>query len=151
MNAVLARPLMTLRAETAADLMVENPVSVREDASVHDAIVLFTKKGISAAPVIDAAGRPVGVYSRSDVIVHDRTKLEWPPTKSAETPHVDEDTMRVRELMTPAVFSVSPTTPVARVIRDILGLNVHRLFVVDDSGFLIGVISATDIIRHLHE
>jgi CBS domain-containing protein len=30
-----------------------------------------------------------------------------------------------------------------------VGLKVHRLFVVDQSGLLIGVISALDVLRHL--
>ena len=29
-------------------------------------------RGFSAAPVIDAAGRPVGVLSRTDLLVHER-------------------------------------------------------------------------------
>jgi hypothetical protein len=31
-----------------------------------------------------------------------------------------------------------------------VGLKVHRLFVVEQSGVLIGVISALDVLRHLH-
>jgi predicted transcriptional regulator len=30
-----------------------------------------------------------------------------------------------------------------------LGLKVHRLFVVDAAGVLVGVISALDVLRHL--
>jgi len=47
------------------------------------------------------------------------------------------------------VFSVSPDTPAAKVIEDMVGLKVHRLFVVDDGGILVGVISALDVMRHL--
>ena len=36
------------------------------------------------------------------------------------------------DLMTPAIFAVSPDTPVERVVKDMIGLHVHRLFVVDD-------------------
>src|SRR5207302_6938674 len=71
-----AAPLLRLRAETAADLMTANPVSVREDASLKEAIALLIDRGYSAAPVIDRAGRPVGVLSRTDVIVHDREHAE---------------------------------------------------------------------------
>src|ERR1022692_715178 len=77
MTAIATQSRLTLHAETAGDMMASNPVSIRENASVHEAIVLFTKKGFSAAPVIDTAGRPVGVVSLSDVIIHDRTKMEW--------------------------------------------------------------------------
>jgi CBS domain-containing protein len=162
---VLANPSeLTLHAETAADLMMSNPVSIREDASVHEAIVLFTKKGFSAAPVIDAAGRPVGVVSLSDVIIHDRAKMEWgsgardrfkfeDPANGERhsAPKLsDHETTRISELMTPAVFSVSPDTAAAKIIEEMLALKVHRLFVVDADGVLVGVISALDVLRHLH-
>ena len=51
--------------------------------------------------------------------------------------------------MTPAVFACAPDTPVQRVVSDMVGLHVHRLFVVDDDGILIGVISTMDVLRQL--
>ena len=59
------------------------------------------------------------------------------------------DRSRVRDLMTPAFFCVSPETPAAKVIGDLVALNVHRLFVVDDRSVLVGVISSQDVLRHL--
>jgi CBS domain-containing protein len=158
MPALEASPTLRLRAVTAADLMVPNPVSIREDALVREAIVLLTDKGFSAAPVIDAAGRPVGVLSRSDILVHQREKVDYVPGRSeyyeaAETAwgfQVENiDPTLVREMMTPAVFSVTPDAPVAKVIDEMLALHVHRLFVVDKAGVLVGVISALDVVRHL--
>src|ERR1019366_7519630 len=165
MTAIATQSRLTLHAETAGDMMVSNPVSIRENASVHEAIVLFTKKGFSAAPAIDTAGRPVGVVSLSDVIIHDRTKMEWgsgagerfkfedpaegEPRSEAQVAEVAAT--RICELMTPAVFSVSPDTAAAKVIQEMLALKVHRLFVVDADGVLVGVISALDVLRHLGE
>jgi len=157
---------LKLDAETAADLMRENPVSIAESAPLQEAIALLTEHGFSAAPVIDKAGRPVGVLSRSDLITHDREKNDYAvpepvyhhdletlaghaggSTKGYQIVNVDRT--RVREIMTPAVFSVTPKTPVDTVVREMLALAVHRLFVVDESGVLVGVISSTDILRRL--
>ena len=91
----------TLRAETAAELMCSELVSVREDAFVPEAIALLTRKGFHAAPVIDDAGRPVGVLSFTDLLVHERNRKDTTASDSA----------RVRDLMTPAVFSVPRTAP----------------------------------------
>lgn len=163
-----ANPRLHLWAETAADLMKPDPVSIREDALVREAIVLLTTKGFSAAPVIDRAGRPVGVLSRSDILVHDREKVDYIPTQGeyfseaeVETPDGEKlsegfqveniDQTRVRDLMTPAVFSVTPEAPAAKVINEMLALRVHRLFVVDSNGVLVGVISALDVLRHLRD
>ena len=51
--------------------------------------------------------------------------------------------------MTPAVFSVTPQTPASKVVAEMLALHVHRLFVVDNTGVLVGVITALDVLRHL--
>ena len=59
------------------------------------------------------------------------------------------DQTGVKEIMTPVVFSVAPDTPVRRVVEEMLALKVHRLFVVDGGGVLVGVVSATDILKHL--
>src|SRR4051794_12856213 len=75
-TATTAPPLLCLRADTAVDLMTPNPVSIREDATVREAIGLLIDRGYSAAPVIDNAGRPVGVLSRTDVLVHEREHVE---------------------------------------------------------------------------
>ena len=152
MIATRIRHRLFMDAETAADLMSTNPVSLRADASLHEALVLFTKKGFSAAPVIDPAGRPVGVVSRSDIIVHDRTEIEWgaeargcSDAKAAVTA-----AFTVADMMTPAVFSVSTDASAARVVQQFSALNVHQLFVVDAAGVLVGVISAIDVVRRLN-
>jgi CBS domain-containing protein len=161
----VSAPLM-LCANTAADLMTPDPLSIRADATVREAVAFLTDKGFSAAPVIDKAGRPVGVLSRADIIVYDREKVEYlepvpeyyekgtlvtPAGESlADGFEVEKaDRVQVRDIMTPAVFSVTPQTSVRKVVADMLDLKVHRLFVVGSDGILIGVISALDVLHHL--
>jgi CBS domain-containing protein len=133
---------LTLAADTAWDLMTPNPVSIEVDASVAEAIALLTDRGLSAAPVIDEAGRPRGVISRDDILVHERERLASP---AAGTP----DPTRVADIMTPTVLSVTPDTPARAVVEQLLGLKVQQLFVVDDAGALVGSISNFDVLRHL--
>jgi CBS-domain-containing membrane protein len=163
-NPIAARRL-TLRAETAAELMTWNPVSLRAQATVDEARELFIAKEISAAPVIDEAGRPVGVLSHSDIIIHDAV---GPMSRTAVGVDHDEGSgsgpavarlraatsraaalMVVEDLMTPAVFAVSADTSAAEVVNSLLEFRVHHLFVVDSQGVLIGVISTLDVLRHL--
>jgi CBS domain-containing protein len=161
----MAAPKLVLRAETAADLMSANPVSIEPDATVREALGVFNARGFGAAPVIDDAGCPIGVLSGSDLLVHDQEKTDYLASGAAvehapvETRageklrrgfHVENvDRTLVRDLMTPAVFSVAPDTPVARVIKEMLELRVHHLFVVDAAGTLVGVISPLDFLRAL--
>jgi len=62
---------------------------------------------------------------------------------------VNVDSTCVSDIMTPVVFAVAPSTPARKVIDEMLARKVHRLFVVDGLGVLIGVISATDILGHM--
>ena len=154
MAAVQTAPeILRLHAHTAAELMAPNPISLRAEATAAEAAQWFADKGVSAAPVIDESGRPIGVLSRSDLLVH-RTESGAVPGYFAE-PAAEAaagrpaDGATVADLMTPAVFAVAPDAPASRVVSDMVGLHVHRLFVVDDAGVLVGVITTMDLLRHL--
>jgi CBS domain-containing protein len=139
-SATVPASRLTLHADVAAGLMEPNPLSVRENATVEEAVAFLVDNGRHAAPVINDAGRPVGVISGTDILAHDREKAK---TAAAA------DGMLVRDLMTPVLFSVAPDVPAARVVAEMVSLKVNRLFVVDGDGNLVGVISALDILRRL--
>jgi CBS-domain-containing membrane protein len=161
---MIQTPRLNLNADTAADLMSPNPISLRHDASVHDAIATLIDRSFDAAPVIDENGRAVGVVTVTDILVHDREYVRYLKTGDM-TPRSDLETIgrrlpedfgievvdrtSVEEIMTPTVFTVSPDDSTAFVIRKMLELNVHHLFVADTAGVLIGVISTCDILRRL--
>lgn len=157
---------LALHADTAADLMTHNPVSVRQDATVRDAVAVLTDRGISGAPVIDAAGRPVGVVTQTDILLHDRDGTGYVPRQAAPDEELDPlfrvgrrlpdgfyvesaDPTPVADIMTPGVFAVATDTPAGRVVGEMVALKVHRVFVVDGGGVLVGVIGLFDILRHL--
>jgi acetoin utilization protein AcuB len=48
-------------------IMTRNPVVVKPQDSVYDAIDLINKHGVSCLPVVDAENRPVGVLSWRDI------------------------------------------------------------------------------------
>jgi CBS domain-containing protein len=172
MNAHLTReiPALALDARTAADLMTPNPVSIQDGAPVKEAAAFLTDKGVSAAPVINEAGAPIGVLSQTDLVVHAREQVEYVAARRDYSEAFEEfeaipvepcrmgcdfqlecvaDRTTARDVMTPAVFSVSLDAPAARVVEDMLALKVHRLFVIDAAGVLVGVISALDVLRRL--
>ena len=142
-------PRMILEATKAKDLMQPNPVSIEESASIREGVAFLVGKKFSAAPVIDHAGRPVGVVSGADILVHHREKVRpaAPPDHYHGTEEMDRAS--IKDIMTPVVYSISLDAPVTEVIQQLLGLKVHRLFVVDKDGVLVGVISSMDMLRHL--
>lgn len=167
MNATIKAAGAALRLDnvTAAELMAPNPISIAATANVQEALMLLTDKNFSAAPVIDEGGRPVGVISRSDILVHDREqgrKLTLSPdyflendnrpagAKALDGFQIESvDPTTVGDIMTPAVFSVRPDAPASKVVAEMIGLHVHRMFVVDGDGTLVGVISTMDILKNL--
>src|SRR5687768_15468225 len=128
---------LALPACTAAELMTPNPLSLRDDITFREAIAFLVDRNISGAAVIDEAGRPVGVLSQTDVLIHDREEVEHiPPEVEYGNPlprswwdsfQVERvDTTLVRDLMTPAVFCVAMDTPARNVVVQMRELNVHR-------------------------
>jgi CBS-domain-containing membrane protein len=115
--------------------------SISEASTVPEALELMIRESLRAAPVVDEAGRPVGVVSSTDILVHDQER-DRPSGKSA-------DPTLVRDIMTPAVFSVGVGASAGEVVEHLKSLKVHHLFVVDGGGMLVGVITPMDVLRRL--
>ena len=118
----------------------------------------------SAAPVINEAGRPVGVVSRSDIVRHQCARAATPLAQADPRPwwsiaaeengdlanewlDAADATTPVQEIMTPALICVPPDARVDEVIHKMLGLRIQSIFVIDESGVLIGTVSPFDILR----
>lgn len=129
---------MRLQAVTARELMSAGPVSISAEATVEQAATFLTERGFGAAVAIDEAGHPIGVVTKTDVVIHGR-----------EQSSIADSTATVRDIMTPAVFRVKEDTPAKSVVEQMLALNVHHLFVVDGAGIVTGVISPMDVLKHL--
>lgn len=123
-----------LESLRAGDMMTPNPISVRHGVSVRDAALFLDKRGVGAAPVVNDAGRAVGVLSRSDVLL---------------AVNAGVDTAPVREVMTPSVIAVSPDATALEVTEVMVQHMVRRVFVVDGAGVPVGVVSTTDLFRGL--
>ena len=145
---------LTLQASTAEEVMTTQVVSISQDAPVRQAVATLVDRKFSAAPVIDEAGRPVGVVSRTDLLNHRSQRAAYLPGATGRVgedpgPVPLADEAAVRDVMTPAVFCVGPDTAAEKVVEKMLGLNVRRVFVVADEGVLVGVVSAFDVLRGL--
>lgn len=116
--------------------------SLQEYDSLATAIEKFDDFDISAMPVKNELGQFVGVLSKSDIAR--RRFLE------ALRSHHSPDKLFVKDFM-------NHTKPIAiqehLLLRDAIHLlhrrGIHRLFVTDQNNLLIGVLSATDIIKVL--
>ncbi len=115
--------------------MVVNPVTMRSDETLGEALALMKRHRISGIPVVDAAtnggpGRLVGIVTNRDV-------------RFAENPD-----QPVSELMTHAnLVTVRPGVTQDEARRLLHAHRIEKLIVVDDGYRCIGLITVKDIER----
>jgi CBS domain-containing protein len=121
-----------------ADIMRTDVKTVDLDATVGEAIATLADVHVSALPVTDARGQVIGVLSTTDILG---------ALSETSEPQVREQLFDepVRDLMTSRSRVIEPDADVLTAAREMLRLDVHRLFVERD-GRLVGVISQTDIV-----
>jgi len=125
---------------TVAELMQRNVKTVGSETSVAEAIVSLADAHISGMPVVDGAGKVIGVLSTTDVLAAE-AEADDPDTRQT----LFENTA-VREIMTPRPFTVAANEDLREAARQMLYADVHRLFVAEGDK-VVGVISTTDIVR----
>jgi CBS domain-containing protein len=123
-----------------AEVMERKVKSVRSEATIAEAITELADGHISGMPVVDGAGRMIGVLSTTDLLTAEAEADDASSRRS-----LWEHTA-VRELMTPRPFTVGPDEDVREAARQMLYADVHRLFVAEGD-HVVGVISTTDIVR----
>ncbi|HUS68322.1 MAG TPA: CBS domain-containing protein [Kofleriaceae bacterium] len=124
-------------AAPVASLMARKVVCARPEMDASDARRRMLERGVSGLPVVDAWGRAIGVISKTDLVAHEVT--------------ADGGRVRVRDIMTPLVFALSPDASIARAAALMAYEGVHRIIIVDASGHLLGVVTSLDIARWVGE
>ena len=147
----------------ARDLMSRPVRRITASTPVRDAAAFLARHGISGAPVIDARGRWLGVFTLRDLARHVEERMLRPPrerTLESREPVLDaggeptEEFGRtpVKDLMTRGMFTVFPESTVEEVVRSMLSNSIHRVFVIDEAtGDLEGVITTFDLLRSLEK
>jgi CBS domain-containing protein len=122
-----------------AELMRTNLKTISADATIADAVAALAESGVSALPVLDRFGRAVGVLSTRAILAAQSTH-QSPRARD----RLFEETL-VLEIMAPWPATIAPDAHVRDAAREMLYLEVQRLFV-EEHGALIGVISQTDVV-----
>lgn len=141
----------------ADEVMTRNPTTIAPEASVAEAVRLMLEARVSGLPVVDAAGRLVGVITEGDLLARaelgtEKKRAKWleflfGPGRSAED-FVHSHGRRVDEVMTRTPITVGPAAPLDEVVGLMIDKRVKRLPVVDGD-FLVGIVSRADVLRAL--
>jgi CBS domain-containing protein len=134
--------------------MDSNPLALRPDQTLADAVRLLLVSGLDAVPVVDASGVVVGLLSHRELLKHlvpayvHRVTTGEPqsPTRPGSKTTVDPAVSQVREVMARNVLCVSEDQSVADVAHLLATKDVGRVPVVRD-GVLRGVLTRSNIVR----
>ena len=118
------------------NVMNKNVITIHEDTTVNEAIVLLLKHNISGLPVVDAQNRVLGIVTEYNFI----QTVTRPDLKSEP----------VRNVMSTHVICVDEDTIPLKVVSIMEKHRIRRIPVVRD-GKLVGVISRRDILRYVEE
>jgi CBS domain-containing protein len=158
-----------LEALTVKDVMSPQPVCVDGSLSVEAARMLMLERGVSALPIVDSEGRPIGIVSKTDLLreipeYEYREFRQERPSRPPDPLEVEPDDgddesdgffvvkmpfRPVTEVMTPFVVVLEEATPLARAAQVMVDERVHRLPIVDEEGKVTGILSTLDIVRLL--
>ena len=134
-----------LASRQAREVMTQPVVMIAQDSMVTDAVDLMLTKNVKRLPVVDAAGKLVGVISRLDVF-HTIVR-ECPDWHAFQKQDLMVDNLRVvADIMRRDSISVLPETSVEEVMRLIDCNDIQRVAVVNQEGDLLGLISDRDLL-----
>lgn len=138
------------------DFMTRDPVSIRVEDNIHDAMELMGQNQVSTLPVVDNVGACVGILSTVDLV--DVTRDVEADIRDLEL--VDLSTKRflvdkiihalgdekVCEFMSECLVTVTPETSIGEAAKKLLRNQIHHLPVVDENHQLIGIVSSIDLL-----
>jgi CBS domain-containing protein len=143
----------------ARDLMSRPVYRLTVETLLPDAAAFLLRHGISGAPVVAKEGRPVGVFTLTDLgrAVQGRLAPRAPAPRTLEArespppgplpPLEGLEKTTVGSLMTPGLFTVFADATLQEVVRSMASQKIHRVFVISEEGDLEGVITTMDVLR----
>ena len=121
-----------------AELMRTDVRAIGARGTLAEAVAAMLNTQVSALPVLDEEGRPVGVVTNREILA---ATLGNGAHDAVRSP----DLIPVEEFMAPWPAVAHPQMEVDDAARMMSYLDLKRLFVVDEDR-LVGVISQTDIV-----
>lgn len=147
----VVKPLLSL---CAADIMSQQVVMIPREMSLQGAARMLARAGVTGAPVVDAAGRCIGVVSATDF-------MNWVKDEHRHHTEDKDDVCKpwqipengntiegcVDECMTKDPVLATPSMKIGELARMMMDAHVHRVIVVDGTTRRpIGIVSSMDIL-----
>jgi CBS domain-containing protein len=115
-------------------------------------VQLIEENRISAVPIVDAQGVPVGIVSESDLLLKERRRelesessLLHPRRRRQE--RAKAEGVVAWEIMTKPPITVRSDATLPQAARLMQERNVRRLVVVDERDKIVGIVSRSDLLQ----
>jgi len=145
--------------KTVADAMSRDPIVVRPETPLNEAIQILAERRISGLPVVADANQLVGIISETDLMWQETgvtppayimfldsvIYLKNPATYERDLHKALGQT--VGEVMSRDPVTISPDKPLKDAAQIMHDRSVHRLPVIDAAGRVVGILTRGDIIR----
>jgi CIC family chloride channel protein len=118
---------------TANDIATQNPISLRSELTIREALEEFGKTAFRLMPVVDDEERVIGYAALENLAFLSKTMLDKPLSSV--------------DLNPPVVFNMD--TPILKIIEIMISKQEDHIFIVDGRGHLKGIISTIDMTRLL--
>lgn len=140
------------RHRTVSDVMTRG-VHVASPATPFKLVVrLIEENHVSAIPIVDQLGRPLGIVSESDLMLkearhHVTRKVELAHLRRRRQLQAKADGIVASDLMTAPAITVVADAGLTQAARLMQEHNVRRLVVVDANGKIAGIVSRSDLLQ----
>ena len=144
--------------KTARDIMTRNVVTVKKDQPISDLSKLFIENHFNGVPVLDDAGKVIGVVTQSNLIEQNKN-LHIPTVialfdavlfleseKKFESDVKKLTGSKIEDIYHKNPITVSPDTELSEITTLMAEKDVHTLPVLE-SDKLVGIIGKKDVIR----
>jgi CBS domain-containing protein len=140
----------------ARDVMVSPVITVGENNTVRDVAKLLTTHHISAVPVVDYAGKIVGIVSEADLMHRKEAGTERPSSwwlamisgdRALAGEYVQSHATKVADVMTKDIETAHADTPLHEIADLFEEKHIKRVPIVNESGDLVGIVSRANIIQ----
>ena len=136
--------LNQLGGKTAREVMTPNPVTVVEGATITAVADVMAHKRLKRLPVVDAAGKLVGIVSRLDLL---RTVAEAFHSGPEEPrPAGLRGDLPLSRVMRKDVPVVHPDTPINEVLQAVVATRLNRALVVDAERRVVGIVTDEEVL-----
>ena len=131
--------------ESVTHVMTANPISIGKNESVSTARRLINEKGIHHLPVVDG-DKLVGILTSNDFLRVSFGEFGDQDGRSLDV--ILDHTYSLSDLMSGDPVSIDKNDTIRDAARILASSEFHSLPVVDGS-VLVGIVTSTDLIRHL--